>query len=229
MGDPSPTELIQSSHHCRSSSLSSLASPFIRYGDHLGLPPCRCGPGYFHGSAIDRSRSSHGNVTAPWRLLPAPVPSPRNHPRRKRTAFSASSRAAVTRSNPRPGEEFRMGLAGVNHAFELRVGQHAISDKIRWEMWPIGRPGRRNRGHRRRLLRASWDALQRRGCGSPAIRIPRRSHPSAGPLPEEPSPVHRLIDEFVRRRLGKDRSAQRAHRDGQTCLVGQTPWRRQGL
>ena len=37
-------------------------------------------------------------MPATCRPLPAPVPSPRNQPRRKRTAFSASSRAAATTS-----------------------------------------------------------------------------------------------------------------------------------
>ena len=37
-------------------------------------------------------------MPATWRPLPAPVPSPRNQPRRKRTAFSASSGAAETTS-----------------------------------------------------------------------------------------------------------------------------------
>ena len=37
-------------------------------------------------------------MPADWRPLPAPVPSPSMNPRRKRTAFGASSRAAVTRS-----------------------------------------------------------------------------------------------------------------------------------
>src|SRR3546814_5792307 len=35
-------------------------------------------------------------MPATWRPLPAPVPSPRNHPRRNFTASSASSGAAVT-------------------------------------------------------------------------------------------------------------------------------------
>ena len=55
----------------------------------LGDPDRACG-----GPCSQLSRM----MPATWRPLPAPVPSPRNQPRRKRTAFSASSGAAETRS-----------------------------------------------------------------------------------------------------------------------------------
>ena len=68
-----------------------------------------------------------GDLTA----LAAPVPSPRNQPRRKRTAFSASSRAAATTSKVsstvhEPGEKFGMRLAGIDDAFKLGVRQQAV-------------------------------------------------------------------------------------------------------
>ena len=95
-------------------------------------------------------------MPATWRPLPAPVPSPRNQPRRKRTAFSASSGAAATRSKvsstvQEPARNRRMGLAGIDDGFELGVGQQAVGDDVRRQMRPIGGLRRRDRRHRGRL------------------------------------------------------------------------------
>jgi len=74
--------------------------------------------------------------------LPAPVPSPRNQPWRKRTAFGAPSGAAETMSGlvdrPRSGQMAALGLTGMDHAFELSVRQQAVKDDIGREMRPVG-------------------------------------------------------------------------------------------
>ena len=53
----------------------------------------------------------------------------------------------------RPGarEKLRMRLAGIDDALELGVRQDAVRDDIGWQMRPIGRLWRRDRGHRRGL------------------------------------------------------------------------------
>ena len=109
-------------------------------------------------------------MPATWRPFPAPVPSPRIQPRRNRTAFSASSGAADTTSkvsstSPRAGEMAGMGLAGIDDAFELGIGQQAIGDDVRRQMRPIGRLGRRDRA-------MAADCTSCVGCGlSTRIRI----------------------------------------------------------
>ena len=69
---------------------------------------------------------------------------------------SASSGAAETTSKVsstvhEPGEVSGMGLAGIDDAFELGVGEEASRDDIGRQMRAIGRLGRRDRGHGRRL------------------------------------------------------------------------------
>src|SRR3546814_13684301 len=59
-------------------------------------------------------------MPATWRPLPAPVPSPRNHPRRNFTASSASSGAAVTTS--KVASTFQIGKA----SWRERVGQSVL-------------------------------------------------------------------------------------------------------
>ena len=44
-----------------------------------------------------------------------------------------------------------MRFAGIDDAFELGVRQQAVGDEVRRQMRPVGRLGRRDRGHRRRL------------------------------------------------------------------------------
>ena len=44
-----------------------------------------------------------------------------------------------------------MGLAGIDDAFELGVGQQAVRDDIGGQVRPIAGLGRRHRRHRRRL------------------------------------------------------------------------------
>ncbi len=44
-----------------------------------------------------------------------------------------------------------MGLAGVDDALKLRVGQQAVADEGSRQMRSIARLRRRDRGHRRRL------------------------------------------------------------------------------
>src|SRR3546814_9960658 len=45
----------------------------------------------------------------------------------------------------RSSEKFRMGLAGINHRFDLGVGQQSLRDDIRRQVWPICRHRRRDR------------------------------------------------------------------------------------
>ena len=52
---------------------------------------------------------------------------------------------------PGSGEMAAMGLAGIDDAFELGVGQEAIGDDVGRQVRPIGRLRRRDRGHRGRL------------------------------------------------------------------------------
>ena len=53
--------------------------------------------------------------------------------------------------DPRSGEMAGMGLAGIDHALQLRVRQKTAGDRGSRQMRPVGRLGRRDRGHRRRL------------------------------------------------------------------------------
>ena len=53
--------------------------------------------------------------------------------------------------DPRSGEKAGMRLAGIDHAFELGVGQQAVGDDGRRQMRAIGGLGRRDRRHRGRL------------------------------------------------------------------------------
>lgn len=53
--------------------------------------------------------------------------------------------------HPRPGEMVGMGLAGIDHGFELGVGQPTVVDQAGRQAWPMGGLGRRHRSHRRRL------------------------------------------------------------------------------
>ncbi len=139
-------------------------------------------------------------MPATWRPLPAPVPSPRNQPRRKRTAPPR----VVARGGddieglvhrPRAGEIVGMGFAGIDDAFELGVRQQAVRDEIRRQMRAVARLGRRDRGHGRRLhqlgrmrLRAgNTDRLKR------VFLIKRIGEPCA--LGRRP--VDGLIGEFV--------------------------------
>ena len=154
-------------------------------------------------------------MPATWRPLPAPVPSPSNQPRRKRTAFSASSGAARDEvkglvDRPGSGEELGMRLAGIDDALELRVGQQAVGDDVRRKVRPIGRLRRRDRRHRGRLhqlgrMRLSAGNADRLKC---IVFVERLGDPAA--LGRRP--VDGLIGEFSRRgiRCGS-RGAGRAH------------------
>ena len=69
-------------------------------------------------------------MPATWRPLPAPVPSPSIQPRRKRTALLrivGRGRDDIEGlvDHPRSGEISGMGFAGIDDAFELRVGEQA--------------------------------------------------------------------------------------------------------
>ncbi len=95
---------------------------------------------------------------------------------------------------PGAGEMAAMRLAGIDHAFKLGVGEEALANDTRGKMRAIGRLGRRDRGHGRRLhetgrMRAGArypDRLKRMGfierVGDAALRLP--------------SPVGGLIGEF---------------------------------
>ena len=52
---------------------------------------------------------------------------------------------------PGSGEMAGMGLAGIDDALELGVGQQAVGDDIGRQMRPVAGLGRRDRGHRGRL------------------------------------------------------------------------------
>ncbi len=58
-------------------------------------------------------------------------------------------------------EEPRVGLAGIDQAFELSVGENAFGHQTLREMGPVGRLGRCHRGHGRGL-----DELRRMGLGA---------------------------------------------------------------
>ena len=102
---------------------------------------------------------------------------------------------------PRSGEVAAMGLAGMDDAFELGVGQQAVRDDIGGQMRPIARLGRRHRRHRRRLhqpggmgLRAgNTDRLQ-------SVFFIKRIGDAAA---LDRRPVDGLIGEFDRLRLGR--------------------------
>jgi len=140
-------------------------------------------------------------IPATCRPLPAPVPSPRNQPRRKRTAFSASSGAAATTSNvesTRPGtsEKCRMRFAGIDDALELGVRQNTVYYYIGWQMRSVGRLWRRDGGHgcrlhelgRMRLRTQNADRLQR-------VSFIKRIGDLAG---TRGNPVDRLVGDFCR-------------------------------
>src|SRR3546814_8067043 len=50
-----------------------------------------------------------------------------------------------------PGEEARMGLAGVDQAFELGVGEDAVGHQTLEDVGPVSRLGGRHGGHGRGL------------------------------------------------------------------------------
>ncbi len=58
-------------------------------------------------------------------------------------------------------EEARMGIAGVDQALELGVGENTVGYQTIQDMGPVGRLGRRHRGHGRGL-----DELGRMGLGA---------------------------------------------------------------
>ena len=95
-------------------------------------------------------------MPATWRPLPAPVPSPRNQPRRKRTEFSGSSGAAVGDVEglidlPRSGQVTGMGLARVDDALELGIRQQSARNDCGRQMRPVGRFRGCHRRHRHGL------------------------------------------------------------------------------
>src|SRR3546814_8471134 len=61
----------------------------------------------------------------------------------------------------RSSEKFRMGLAGINHRFDLGVGQQSLRDDIRRQVWPIGRHRRRDRCHRSEEHTSELQSLMR--------------------------------------------------------------------
>ena len=122
---------------------------------------------------------------------------------------------------PRSGEMAAMGLAGIDDAFELGVGQHAVRDDIGGQMRPIARLGRRHRRHRRRLhelgrmrLRAgNTDRLQ-------SVFFIKRLGDAAA---LDRRPVDGLIGEFDRLRLGRrGRDGGRARRNARRPCGGGT-------
>ena len=70
-----------------------------------------------------------------------------------------------------------MGLAGVDDAFELRVGQQAIGDESCRKMRPIGGLWRRDRGHRRRLHQLGRMRLRAGNTDRLNRRILHKAHP----------------------------------------------------
>ena len=98
-------------------------------------------------------------MPATCRPLPAPVPSPRNQPRRKRMAASLPAVVIAGGGDhiqalidlPASGEMARVRLARVDDAFELGIRKQAVGDDARGKMRPVGRFGRLDGSHRRRL------------------------------------------------------------------------------
>jgi hypothetical protein len=94
---------------------------------------------------------------------------------------------------PRAGEITCVGLAGIDDALELGVGQQAVGNYARRQMRPIAGLGRRDRGHGGRLHQPRWVSLRSRNtdrleyvsfikriCDASALR----------------RPVNRLVGEF---------------------------------
>ena len=117
-------------------------------------------------------------IAATWRPLPAPVPSPRNQPRRKRTASSAPVRRGGNVvsfiDGVSAGEMTGMGLAGIDNAFELRVGQDAARKQPGRQMRPVGRARRCNRCHGSRLHQLGRVRTRHPEAGSIAARSLRK-------------------------------------------------------
>ena len=150
-------------------------------------------------------------MPATWRPFPAPVPSPSIQPRRKRTDCSrivGRGRDDIEGlvDNPRSGEIAAMGFAGIDDAFELRVGEKSIGDDIGRQPRPVRGLGWRDRRHRRRLYEPGRMRLRSGNADRlQSVSFIQRlgDAPTFGGLP-----VDRLIDKIVA--LGFDR----AGRDG---------------
>ena len=97
-----------------------------------------------------------------------------------------------------------MGLAGIDHAFELSVGQQAVGDDGGRQMRPIAGFRRRDRGHGGRLHQPR--RMRRRSGNTDRLKsvsfIERLGDPSA----LRRRPVHGLIGEFDGRRFDNRRS-----------------------
>ena len=96
-----------------------------------------------------------------------------------------------------------MGFAGIDHAFELGVGESAVGHEPRWQMRAIVRFRRRNGSHgggldepgRMRLRAGNTDRLKR------VFLIDR-----IGEMPAlRRGPVDRFIGELFARRIGNGR------------------------
>ena len=64
-----------------------------------------------------------------------------------------------------------MGLAGIDDALELGVGQQAVGDDVRRQMRPIAGLGRRHRRHGGRLHELGRMGLTSPEYGSTEVRI----------------------------------------------------------
>ena len=172
-------------------------------------------------------------MPASWRPLPAPVPSPRNQPRRNRDGVLG----VVGRGGddieglvdlPRSREKAGMGLARLDDALKLRVGQQAVADKGSRQMRAIARLRWSDRGHRRRLHQLGrmsfaagiFDRLQR------VFLIERIGDAAAV---DGIFPVDRLIGEldgfgFYRRRRRRGASHRHGARNSRANRTGDR-WR----
>ena len=139
----------------------------------------------------DRAAAALGQLSrmmpAIWRPLPPPVPSPRNQPRRKRTAFvgivgRGRDEIVGLVDGVGAGEMAGMRFAGIDDAFELRVRQDAGGEKARRQMRPVGRAAAGRPRPSPPTGRAWSDAAARRRSGSPAAHSPRRGSRSGARL-----------------------------------------------
>ena len=72
---------------------------------------------------------------------------------------------------PRSGEVTAMGLAGIDDAFELGVGQHAVRDDVGGQVRPIDWAWAARPTPSPPIAPAWWDEPESREYGSTAIRI----------------------------------------------------------
>ncbi len=119
-----------------------------------------------------------------------------------------------------------MGLAGIDHAFELGVGQHAVRDDIGGQVRPIAWLGRRHRRHRRRLHQLGGVSL--RAGNTDRLQSVSFIERLGDVAALDRHPVDGLIGQLNRLRLGRrGRDGGRARRNAlRPCGARDEPWAR---